>query len=254
LKAALRLCISAQLEAKLRPIAPPFDGRAPQDGEGRFRRKGAALGKSEATFPLEEDPETFVFMMEGPCFWFRLLPTEDPAREWTFLELEAAAGPNRVRLRTIRGHVDNRLRAPDGIARCLSFHPPLAKSLSFLFRSGEVWSIDTSLLFTHQQKPWFSLSEARKNLPQLLSNFADVLVGLGLNPPFKWIAGVEGVEGYRVAFDTRQMNEPAYPPLQAERVCVDGRYTPGDDTSVITNAFSEKVFAECGRKMPEDLI
>ena len=168
--------------------------------------------------------------------------------------LEAAAGLHRVRLRTIRGHVDDRLKASDGLARYLAFNSPLAESVSFLFRSGEVWSVDTSLLPTVSHQRYFMLSEVRKSLPQLLTNFADALIDLGLNPPFKWIAGVEGVEGYRPAFDTPQINEPRHPPLQAESVLVEGLYSPGDNTSMVADAFSEKVFAECGRKMPEGLI
>jgi hypothetical protein len=254
LKAALRLCISEYLDATPQPIPPPFRGKAPQDGEGRFRLKGTPLGKSQAIYPFQEDPESVVFMDEGPCFWFRLLPSEDPKREWTFLDLESAAGPERLHLPTIRGYVENRLKAPDGIARCLKLDLPIAVSVSFLFRSGEAWSVDTSLLPEVKGKNYFMLNEARKNLPQLLVSFSQALIGLGLNPPFKWIAGIEEVEGYRLAFDTHQMNEPTYPPLRADRVVTDGSYSPGDNTSSIVDAFSEKVFAECGRKMPEGLI
>ena len=263
LKEALRLCISEHLESAPQPTPIPFQAKEPQEGEGRFRRRGTPLGRSEGVYPFQADPEIEVFMKDGPCFWFRLMPTRDPKRKWTTLEIENAAGSHRVRLKTIRGHGDDRLKAPDGIARCIAFNSSQAESVSFLFRTGEVWSVDTSLLPTvplmqyplnTKPKRVFMLSEMRKNLPLLVSNFADTLIGLGLRPPFRWIAGIEGVEGYRLAFDTQQMNEPEYPPLGAESVVVEGEYSPGDDMALISDTFSERVFAECGRVMPQGLI
>jgi hypothetical protein len=254
LKAALRLCISKQLKATPIVALPPFRGIEPQEGKGRFVGTATPLGKSEATYQFESDPNLQVFMMDGPYFWFRLLPTESPEREWTLLDLETAAGQHRVRLSTILGHVGGRLKSPHGIARYQSSHPPLAETVSFLFRSGEAWSVDTTVLLPFHEQRYFMLNQVRKTLPQLAQNFADALVGLGLRPPFKWIAGIEGVEGYRLAFDTRAMSEPAYPPLGAESVVVEGTYSPGDEPSLIADAFSKRVFAECGRTMPQDLI
>jgi hypothetical protein len=254
LKEALRLCISNHLKATPTLSAPPFRGIEPQDGKGRFVGTDTPLGKSEAKFPFEDDPNLPVFMMDGPYFWFRLLPTERPEREWTLLDLETAAGESRIRLSTILGHVDGRLKSPQGIARYQSSNPPLAETVSFLFRSGEAWSIDTVVMRPFNRQQYFMLNQVRNTLPQLARNLTDALLALGLRPPFKWIAGIEGTEGYRLAFDTHGMSEPAYPPLGAQTVVVEGTYSPGDEPSLIADAFSEKVFAECGRKVPPGLM
>jgi hypothetical protein len=55
-------------------------------------------------------------------------------------------------------------------------------------------------------------------------------------------------------FSAHGVNEPACPPLQGENLIVEWLYSPGDDSSLVVHALSEKAFVERGRKRPEDLI
>ena len=149
-------------------IAQPYQGVLPKEGCGRFRGKGKPLGQTQSIMPFQMEPSSNISLGDGPCFWFRMLPSQAPTGEWTFHDLEVAAG-NRIafRLVTMHGHAGYRFNAKDGIGRYLSITPGIAYSASFLFRTGEVWSIDTALCVRHPQR-LFALSEVRKGLPELV--------------------------------------------------------------------------------------
>ena len=61
----------------------------------------------------------------------------------------------------MHGHADYRLTAKDGIGRYLSIEPRIAYATTFLFRVGEIWSVDTELCGNYGES-LFALSETRK--------------------------------------------------------------------------------------------
>jgi hypothetical protein len=235
--------------------AQPYLGVLPKEGAGRFRPKGKPLGRSQSLMPFNLDPGSEVSMTAGPCFWFRMLPSQAHLAEWTFHELDLAAGGHTTpRLQTVRGFTEYRFTSKDGIGRYLSIGPGFAYSASMLFRTGEVWSIDTALCIELERK-LFALSIVRKGLPNLVTQFAAILESLRIAPPFQWICGIEGAEGYNLAFDRRDGNSDFwYPPLLADSVIAKGLYSPRDDPSEIADKFSRKVFAECGIDQPSGII
>jgi hypothetical protein len=64
--------------------------------------------------------------------------------------------------------------------------------IAYAFRTGEIWSIDTTLFLFDQG----SIAETamEEGLVDGLQRYANVLKRLGLEPPYRWIAGIEGVE------------------------------------------------------------
>ena len=236
-------------------VAQPYLGVLPKVGAGRFRAKGKPLGQTQSIMPFDMGQGSDIGLGDGPCFWFRMLPSQAPTGEWTFLDLEVAAGNHRaLRLETIRGLPEYRFKSNDGIGRYYSVNPGIAFSATFLFKAGEVWTVDTELCFGHPQRV-FALSEVRKRLGRLATLFSENLVALGIPAPFRWIAGVEDVEGCGLTFDRRNGNQFAhYPTILTNRVMSQDLFSPGDDVAAIVDAFSKNVFAECGQVQPPDII
>jgi hypothetical protein len=246
----------AEMAQRMSP--QPYQGVLPKDGRGRFRAKGKPLGKSQSAMPimLQTEPSRDIVLEDGPCFWLRLLPQDAPVADWTFHDLEVAAGnQTSFRLVTIRGIGEHRLTSTDGIGRYTSLNPDKAYSATFLFRAGEVWSVDTYLCVQlDQTRKVFALAEVRKMIPELITKFADILTDLRVPAPFRWIIGIEDVLGCSLAFDRQYVQQFWHPPLLTDHVTEEGFYTPGDDIAVIVDAFSKKVFAECGQSQPSDII
>ena len=240
-------------EPRHQEVAQPYLGVLPKAGVGRFRAKDKPLGQTQSIMPFDMGSSSDILLGDGPCFWFRMLPSQAPTGEWTFRDLEVAAGHYAVRLETIRGMTDYRFRSNDGIGRYLSIDPGIAYSATFLFRTGELWSVDTKLCVNYGQK-LFALSEVRKKLGRLATLFSETLVALGVPTPYRWIVGIEDVEGFGLAFDRRNGHQDAHTPILVNRVISQGLFSPGDDVAAIVDAFSRNVFAECAQDQPPDII
>jgi hypothetical protein len=157
-----------------------YSGVKAAQGMGRFRKKGKPLGRAQSIMPFDMGVKREIFDEEGSCFWFRLLPHKEPDREWTAHELEVAAGGETAfLLDTIRGLAQYRFTASDGIGRYISINPGRACSATFLFRTGEIWSLDT-----YQLENLVALSEIRKGLPNLVQKSVQVLQALRIPEPF----------------------------------------------------------------------
>jgi hypothetical protein len=237
-------------------IATPYQGVLPKQRMGRFRAQREPLGKTQSIMPFQLEPSIDLYSDDDkPCFWFRMLPNRAPTAEWTFRDLEIAAGNDTAfRLVTMRGHADCRFAAKDGIGRYLSIKPTIAYSATFLFRVGELWSIDTELCANYPPHNFFALSEVRKGLPTLIQQSAATLAALMVPTPFRWIIGIEGVEGYELTFD-RQNGFPFRRPLiLTDPIICAGLFSPGDNVSLIVDTFSKRVFAECGQEQPQDIV
>jgi hypothetical protein len=235
--------------------ATPYRGVLPKNGMGSFRAHGEPIGSTQSIMPFQLEPSSEVFMDEDkPCFWFRMFPNTLLRSEFTFRDLELSTGDGTgFRLVTMHGHADYRLRAKDGIGRYLSIRPSIAYAATFLFRVGEVWSIDTELCVNYGES-LFALSQTRKGLPSLISQFSAVLTALNVSSPFRWIVGLEGAGGYRVAFDRRNGYSFSRPEILTDRIICEGLFSSGEDAQSIVEQFSRKVFAECGLEQPQDIV
>jgi hypothetical protein len=97
------------------------------------------------------------------------------------------------------------LRAEDGFG----LYAPLAYdgssaaiqaySVAFAFETGEVWSVDTTFLNGHKM----AFLQIARALVHGLHNYALFLRNLGYEPPFEWIAGIEGVKNWELMLETR---------------------------------------------------
>jgi hypothetical protein len=70
-----------------------------------------------------------------------------------------------------------------------------------VFSSGEVWSIDAASLWGHDgRRNPLSAHYFESDIVEALAGYRRFLVEkLGIRPPFRWVAGVTGLEGRQLA-------------------------------------------------------
>jgi hypothetical protein len=254
---AVREQLSKDIESAIRAV---LDSDEPQpseprkfiekqlaDGKGRFRAAGDPLGllRNFSGAPSK------VQLAEGPICWFRMMPTIDPGRKWSVAELEKSMNAPLV-LPVSRGwHGLDYLHGADGYG-CFA---PLedrtcAMAVVFAFTTGEVWSIDAYWL-----RP---LSDGRKLVPVYaeadfrlaLVDYASLLQRLGVDHPYKWIIGMEGLKGRLLYTPTRPGYQKFFSTHDGEclvdEVIESGLYSPGDPPGSTLKPFFVRLYESCG--------
>jgi hypothetical protein len=176
-----------------------FTGAEPKDGQARFRLPDQALGLHWNTFPVPERVDREIALSIGSAMWLRLMPKVAPGKNWSVTELlDCAHRGGNISLQPFIWDDLRYLRAEDGFGTYSfsRYRDSSTTSVAFAFESGEVWSVDTSL-FIDSYKQLHFLAIARFFTARL-QNYGVFLKNLGLEPPFDWIAGLEGVKGWRL--------------------------------------------------------
>lgn len=173
----------------------PFPEAKAKNGPARFRSPGEAIG-FENDFPLSSSKKE-IFLSEGPTVWFRLMPKNDPGKKWATYELKNIVTQDAVKLLPIIHSTTgySYLRAEDG-AGMYAVHSRDTQevhSIAFAFETGEIWSVDTTLL-SYATDRIFS-TEIDRSYISGLQNYSRFLQSLGVKPPYLWIAGLVGIKG-----------------------------------------------------------
>ncbi len=254
-----RVALSRTIEEKLRlqisatqPPAPApmrFAIREPKNGPGRFRAPGEPIAKHWNDLPVPNAPRQDVLLRHGPALWLRLLPVADPGRTWpTYTLKERAIGGGRFDLAPFVWHNVFSLRADDGFGLCSLVVPDETEtpSVAFAFETGEVWSVDTTLLALDSAALF--VGEIEKVYQERLLGYGQFLTRLGLTPPYHWISGASGVKGrhLKIPVQPRRMTMPTFtgPECLSENIILEGTYdgkqTPGDALAPFFNAIFDK--------------
>ena len=230
----------------------PFVPREPSVGHGRFRRENEPLGVVEAYYSNPKE----VILTNDPAVWLRLMPTKDPDRTWQIGDLRRLATQNDGFIRPlVQGWSGlDFLRATDGFG----IFPPSTKtdtttqSVVFAFKTGEVWSVDTYILNAAKQGGSNLIPPVENDFRTSLKNYSDFLLRLGIEPPFKWIAGMEDLRGRGLFDSTGRMagfRGPRGRCLQ-EEVIEEGLHHPDEPPEKSIEPFWIKVFDSCGVERP----
>jgi hypothetical protein len=128
-------------------------------------------------------------------------------------------------------------------------------SVAFAFETGEVWSVDTSLLFYDSTRLF--VGEIEKLFNERLDDCARFLAALGLEPSYHWIAGITGVKDRRLEIPLQPgtMRGVGWPGPQclADTITEEGEYDGKQPPSSALSPFFEAIFAKCGVKRPDFL-
>jgi len=239
------------------PPPPPFPAKSSGEGGGRFRLKGARLGLlCEPGFGTTEEE---IRLRDGPCVWLRVMPSSDGSYRFSSPVLQKAARNPAIPLLTITTGTGSWsfLRDADGIGMFPPHSPDrsVTGSVTFAFSTGEVWAVDTYGLTPVVGTPNVIPSN-EENLAVALRRYASFLGLLGIAPPYKWIAGIEGVAGRSILM-----------PMQADQTltvgprgrCLTdafeetGSFDPSEGAGEVLLPFFKRIYEECGLERPSFL-
>lgn len=230
------------------PESPPFPEKPSLNGPSRFRAKGEPLGtcdvRSSGTKPHE------IQLRDGPSTWFRLMPQFGPGQNFKVYDLRNAIGSSFQTIMPLYRRYEGLgyVRAEDGIGFYVPNpnRPHETWSTSFAFTTGEVWAVDA---FPFKDSSAFFLDEEAFEI--VLRTYTVFLQHLGLKPPYKWIAGIDGLKG-------KVLDVPMRPggtgvcrlggSCVADSVCETGTYALGGDPQESLRPFFEAVYDQFGLK------
>jgi TIR domain len=220
----------------------------PKEGHARFREAGQPLGLFWNQLPFAEGPDYEVYLAEGAALWLRLSPRYAISQEWNHLELrKCGRGPD-VALRPLLWNNMQYLRAEDGIGAYATLdnltNETHTNSVAFAFDTGELWSIDTSVLQLTNDKRIDFLSVARV-LIQNLNRYGQFLQCLGIKSPFHWKAGIEGVKGWKL-----QVPGAATETCLSDSIEASGTYDVGQNGAETLRPFFDRMFQKCSMQLP----
>lgn len=247
------------------PPPVPFPAAQPKSGQARFRAQGQALGIREESFNFMAEPSNEVHLVDGPAIWLRLMPTKALDRSWTATEIRKVATENGLMLSTLMNawRDGSYLRAEDG----WGFYPVYddkshTTAVTFLFETGEVWSIDTYPLkpakeHSEESKKKMGFEPPERPMEAALSRSAQFLGRLGINPPYKWIAGIEGVRGAGLYYPPPPghyfVDSGPRGTLVSDVIIEEGILSAGASTRGALKPFFVKLFSKCGIERPDYL-
>jgi transcriptional regulator with XRE-family HTH domain len=243
-----------------RPQGTLFKINAPDSA--RFRPFETAIGLNEAHFPGGKS--TDVQLAAGPAIWLRIFPKFDSGRRWSSIDLKKAATQGGFPLGQLLDGWSNLgfVRAADGFGVFgVMGEPGTTKSVSFAFETGEIWSVETYLIEAVKASiqpgatPGIPYLEDRFKVT--INSFRNMLIKLGLSPPFQWIAGIEGIKGCGIFYPApagRYFPVPAPHGLAlVDRVHAMGSLEDGDTPAAALKPFFKKVFDSFAVERPEYL-
>ena len=235
------------------PEQTPFPAAEAKDGHARFRAHGEALGIDGDSFGHSANKEIFISYSK-PSMYLRLMPLTDTGKRWTQHELKNIAIKNQINLLpflTGEGGYSF-LRAEDGIG---VFQPSPVRetgSVAFAFETGEIWTIDTMLLTHDGSNNIYFVEEHYKTC---LKNHIKFLKLLGVETPYRWIAGIAEVKGRHLQYPVQS----GYGRVGDGPVCTsniietEGVFNEGQSEEETLLPFFTKIFDKCGIPRPEYL-
>lgn len=263
------------------PEERPFPAIEVPNGLSRFRGPDDPLGVFDDILPLRHDKfGKPVWLSHGPAMWLRVMPSEDIRKKFDAEKLKAIANshPALVPLSStmyygetfhvlaqdgygayapignrtpqaddqfIADQEKERLRVDDKIFS--------ADLTTFVFETGELWGIDIYTLRRLFGRGIPPIVE--KSLRLGLMGYAGILKRLGVRPPYKWIAGMEGIEGESICVpvipDSFYAHSEGRGKCTVNSVTAEGLYKKGVSPAKTLAPFFRNLYEACNVDRPE---
>jgi hypothetical protein len=229
---------------------PSFPTAQSQEGDARFRKSTEPLGMLWSTRPAQEQVD--VTLAKGRAVWLRLIPVDPSEGEFGSHELKRAATSGQLSLMPLVDMGTDYLVAENGFGVCNSPRSPdgVTSGVAFAFTTGEVWSIDVNLL-NFDDKIYFD--EIAKHLVTSVAKYGRFLGNLNVNPPYRWIAGLEGVSRMKLVFKGQGSFSEYFgggPVCMSNTVADGGLYDGREDPWVTLAPFFDRLFKKSGANRP----
>jgi hypothetical protein len=121
----------------------------------------------------------------------------------------------------------------------------------FAFETGEIWSVDTEYLkYSDQRIPFLE-----GLFVQRLQSYARFLGSLGIEPKYRWLCGMTGIEGYRLLFPTPSGYTRPGPGPQclSQTIEKEGLFDGKESAQSALLPFFKEIFDRCGIPRPSHL-
>jgi hypothetical protein len=255
LESAIRAILENRSSQDVQPAkAEPFAYQKPLKGQGRFRTEGEALGLSANYFKQDHK----IYLSENPAIWLRVMPKFDQGKTFSITELKKAIQGSVSVLQPLNqswgtlsflvGHDGYGVYPPNG-----EVSDPVDGVL-YLFKTGEIWSTDTywSTMKDENNNKFILLNE--KNFRNSLKTYSETLNKLGINPPYKWIAGIEGVYNRGILMMSRSgyysSDSRVRGSFMLQSIVEEGIYIPPQNPADALKPFFDRVYECCGLERP----
>ena len=259
---AIRDILDHHLSKQPQTAPPVFLPKTPAAGRARFRspisesNKKALIGRTESSF---HSASRRLVLDDGPAMYLRVFPTRPPNREWTLPELKRKEnGPRGLILFPLQDGT-SRFNAEDGCGwytRTGEDEEPVeSDSVVMAFTTGEIWAIDASWLRWWGGKIW--LNPIVDLFSKKLEDYSFFLQSLEMEPPFSWIAGLEGIEGLLLDYEPprgRFKIPGMEPPCLANEFEKSGLFSPGALARDALRPFFEGLCHMCAMEPPRHII
>lgn len=269
-RAKARVALAKQLEGAIRnvidsdefkatlpkpPEPPVFPAKEPLDGPARFRAKGQPLGVSHDMLPMAQPYD--IHLEEGAALWLRVMPDREPGRRWTALEIQKAATGSDAHIMPINDAAGSYgyVRAADGfgVRAMMALAQNVTHWVVFAFNTGEVWTIDSYLLAAAGSQKPSTIPLNENAFAKALEGYARFLSRLGVQPPYRWVAGMEGVRGRALYLPapSGRMGLP-FPrgSCVVEDIVAEGQHVPDVAARHSLRPFFEEIYDKCGLERP----
>jgi hypothetical protein len=193
-------------------------------------------------------------LASGAAMWLRVLPSVDPGKSWKVPQLlEVATVPTTALPLNECASAYGTLRREDGCGvysrASDSADLGTATAVLYIFTTGEIWKIDTE--YIRMNPNYIVLRE--EYFKTALSRCASLLESLGIPPPYRWIAGIEGVQGRFLAAPGVSMPERGFGPCAISVISSSGVYSPTTGVADAMRPFFEHVFESFAADRPSSL-
>jgi hypothetical protein len=240
------------------PASPTgFVSVEPKNGHARFRVPDQPLGVRWDSPSYSDRADQEIFLSAGAAAWLRVIPKSEQNRNWSAKELrDCATKGGNVTLQPFLWTSLNYLRAEDGFGTyaptgVIEPQPTETSSVAFAFETGEVWSIDTSMLNSNIEKLFFL--EIAQAFLKGLHNYGLFLRNLGHEPPFDWVAGLERVKGRRLEFPSPHGAAFGFAgsTCLSDTVSAKGTFDMKDTPGVALRPFFNQIIRKCDAECPK---
>jgi hypothetical protein len=125
-------------------------------------------------------------------------------------------------------------------------------SVAFVFDTGEIWAIDTGMLSIASHAVYFG--DIQTAMCSRLPHYRQFLHNLGIGPPFRWVAGLDGIKGRRldVQYPGEGISRLGEVFLNDRVVCT-GPYDGTQEPQITLGPFFQEVFRKSSMAYPSNL-
>lgn len=201
-------------------------------------------------------PAGDLFMQWIPEMWLRLMPVSGPSRELRISTMRDAVRSYELlpMMALTHGGTTNTFRPQNGAGVYLTSDPPqISQSVVAIFSTGELWATDSALIAAQGSREIIPFVEPFYR--KALARYLEVMAGLGVDGPLRWIAGIRGIRGRPLAYPPT--SHTAAPSLggacATDFVFREGVIQSLGQAKNALSPFFDELFEQCGISRPKSL-